>query len=248
MARHQHPELDAEPTQAAFDYWIGTKVGWFHRLIRILTAWYWDHGYRLRTYGQEHVPATGAFLMVPNHSSYTDPFVQVKGQARVVRFMAKSTLFDMPFVRGVIRAGGGFPVRRGRSDEFAMELARRMLREGQPVVMYPEGTRFRKSAELGPPRRGAERLVLELDVPVLPVATWGNKAPEVYGRPRWRRPKVTTVYGPLMRFSGLEATPENVDRVRDEIWAEVARLYDIAREVGSRPKRPRRLLVPAAPD
>ncbi|MCW2972092.1 MAG: 1-acylglycerol-3-phosphate O-acyltransferase [Thermoleophilia bacterium] len=236
------------PTEAEYAFWVNTRVGWFHRAIRILTGWFWNHGYQLRAYGQEHIPPTGAFLMVPNHSSYTDPFVQVKGQARVVRFMAKSTLFHNPLARSVIRAGGGFPVRRGRGDVFAMELARRMLLDGQAVVMYPEGTRFRKSAPLGQPRRGAARLVLELGVPVVPVATWGNKQREVYGRAWWRRPRVTTIYGPLMRFTAGEATPERVDQVRDEIWAEVERLYDIAREVGSRPRRPRRFSVPAADD
>lgn len=240
------PSPPAVPTEAEYAYWVGTRVGWFHRAIRIFTGWYWDEGYRLRAYGQEHIPAEGAFLMVPNHSSYTDPFVQVKGQSRVVRFMAKGSLFQNPFASAVIRAGGGFPVQRGQGDGFAMELARRMLHDGQAVVMYPEGTRFRTGIPLGPPRRGAARLVLELGVPVVPVATWGNKQRQLYGRPWWRRPKVTTIYGPLMQFDSSVSTPERVDQVRDEIWSEVERLYEIAREIGSQKRRPKRFQVPAS--
>jgi len=240
------PEADTTPqvapTEAEYAFWVNTRVGWFHRLIRIFTSWLWDFGFRLRSYGQENIPAEGAFLMVPNHSSYTDPFVQVKGQHRVVRFMAKGSLFKNPVARAVIRAGGGFPVQRGQGDTFAMDLARRMLADGQAVVLYPEGTRFRKSAPLGPPKRGAARLALELGVPVLPVATWGNKEPHIYGRPAWRRPKVTTVFGPLMHFEGGD-TPADVDRVRDEIWAEVERLYAVAQEIGERSPRPRRARI-----
>ncbi|MCW2950069.1 MAG: 1-acyl-sn-glycerol-3-phosphate acyltransferase [Thermoleophilia bacterium] len=234
------PEL---PHDAEYEPWLRVSVGPTHRIIRIFTSWLWVVGYRSRAYGQEHIPASGAFLMVPNHSSYTDPFLQVRSQPRVVRFMAKSTLFNNPLLRFIVRSGGGFPVRRGSSDVFAIELARRLLLAGQPLVMYPEGTRYRTSAPLGPARRGAARLALELDVPVLPVATWGSKRRDVYNRPWWRRPKVTTIYGPVMRFGGVPPTPENVDRVRAEIWAEVTRLYDIAREVGSRKRRPRNFRV-----
>lgn len=215
----------------AFDEWMRLDAGRTVRITRLLTHWLWDHGFRLRAYGVEHVPLEGAFLMVPNHSSYLDPFLQVRGQPRIVRYMAKAPLFDMPLVGRFVRAGGAFPVRRGESDGFAMELARRLLADGQPVVMYPEGTRFRTSAELGPPRRGAARLALESGVPVIPVASWGAKERAVHSRPWWRRPRVTVVYGEPLRFDGLEPTPENVDRVRDEIWEQVGRLYERAREL-----------------
>jgi 1-acyl-sn-glycerol-3-phosphate acyltransferase len=128
-----------------------------------------------------------------------------------------------------MRGGGGFPVRRGTGDVFAMELARRLLRAGRPVVVYPEGTRFRKSAELGPAKRGFARLALELEAPIVPAATWGVKSREVYGRSRWRRPRATTVYGEPISYEGLEPTRENIDRVRDEVWARVHELYEQAR-------------------
>ncbi|MCW2924075.1 MAG: 1-acyl-sn-glycerol-3-phosphate acyltransferase [Thermoleophilia bacterium] len=201
------------------------------RPFRILTSWYWDLVYRLRAYGAEHVPAEGPFLLVPNHSSYTDPFLQVRPQPRTVRFMAKGSLFEYPVVRRIMKAGGAFPVQRGRGDAFAIELSRRILADGQPLVVYPEGTRFRRSLELGPPKRGAARLALEARVPVVPAATWGVKARELYGRPRWRRPRATVVYGEPMDFTHLEPTPENVDLVRDEIWAKVTELYERARQL-----------------
>lgn len=214
--------------------WLQVDVGPVDRLTRLLTHWLWDHGFRLQAHGVEHLPAEGGYVLVPNHSSYADPFLHARPQRRHLRFMAKDSMFRWPVVRHVMRGGGGFPVRRGKGDDFAMELARRLLRAGQPVVVYPEGTRFRESAELGPAKRGFARLALEVGVPVVPAATWGVKSRHVYARSRWQRPRATVVYGEPMRFDGLEPTPENVTRVRDEVWARVHELYDEARAVDAR--------------
>ena len=218
-------------TDADYAPWIEFENGAWVRFIRMLTIWWWDHVYRLEAHGVELLPDEGAYLLVPNHSSYTDPFLHSRPQRRHLRFMAKASMFDYPVVRTVMRGGGGFPVRRGKGDVFAMELARRLLGAGRPVVVYPEGTRYRKSAELGPAKRGAARLALEVGVPVVPCATWGVKAREVYGRSRWRRPRATTVYGEPMDFTHLAPTTENVEHVRDVVWARVHELYEQARKI-----------------
>ncbi|MCW2927166.1 MAG: 1-acyl-sn-glycerol-3-phosphate acyltransferase [Thermoleophilia bacterium] len=216
---------------ADYEPWLTMKIGLLERVIRLLTLWYWNHVFRAEAHGVEHLPETGAYLMVPNHSSYADPFLQAAPQRRNLRFMAKSTMFRYPVVSHFMKGGGGFPVNRGRGDVFAMELARRLLRDGWPVVVYPEGTRYRQSAELGPAKRGAARLALETGVPVVPAATWGVKRREVYGRPRWRRPRAVTVFGAPLDFSHLELTPEHVDEVRDIVWERVHELYDEARRI-----------------
>lgn len=249
IAEHVATEPDIhqdspEEREAELARWTELKLGRFDRIARLLTLWVWDHGFRLEAHGAERLPAEGGYLLVPNHSSYIDPFLHARPQRRVLRFMAKDSMFKWPVVRHAIRGGGGFPVRRGQSDDFAMELARRLLRDGHPVVVYPEGTRFRGSAELGPAKRGFARLALEVGVPVVPAATWGVKQRHVYGRPRWRRPRATVVYGEPMHFPGLEPTPENAARVRDEVWARVQELYDEARAIDAR--RDRRRSDPAA--
>lgn len=214
---------------ADFDPWLSVDPGPVDRITRVFTVWAWDHVYRLRAHGVDRLPTDGPYLLVPNHSSYADPFLHARPQRRHLRFMAKDSMFTWPIAKHVIKGGGGFPVRRGKGDGFAMELARRLLQAGHPVVIYPEGTRFRDSAELGPAKRGFARLALETGVPVVPAATWGVKRREVYGRPRWRRPRATVVYGEPLDFSGLEPTRENVEHVRDVTWAKVHELYDEAR-------------------
>lgn len=227
----------APPTtydDADFQPWIDNHSRRTENTVRFLTHWWWDHVYRLRAVGTEHLPETGGYLLIANHSSYTDPFIHARWQRRRLRFMAKSTLFRHRLVSAFMRGGGGFPVRRGEGDTFAIELARRLLDDGQPVVIYPEGTRFRDSLELGAAKRGAARLALEARVPIVPAATWGVKQRELYGRHRLQRPRAIVVYGAPMDFTDLDPTSDNVDRVRDEVWAKVHELYDDARELAER--------------
>jgi 1-acyl-sn-glycerol-3-phosphate acyltransferase len=230
MSTPEPANADPAPiTEAELAPWLQVDSRAIDRVTRLLTNWLWDRGFRLRAHGVDRLPASGGFLLVPNHSSYADPFLHARPQSRHLRFMAKDSMFRWPVVRHIMKGGGGFPVRRGRGDQFAMELARRLLRDGHPVVVYPEGTRFRDSAELGPAKRGFARLALETGVPVVPAATWGVKRREVYGRSWWRLPRATVVYGEPIEFRDLEPTREHVDHVRDVVWARVQELYDEAR-------------------
>ncbi len=157
-----------------------------------------------------------------------------------VRFMAKSDYLEMR-IRGRFFYGiGCFPVRRGARDSAAMGIARSLLDAGEPVMVFPEGTRRRERLEIGPPRSGVARLAIETGAPVVPIATWGLKPRALYGRPWWRRPRTVTIFGAPLHYGHLEPTPENVAHVRDEIWSCVERLYDQAREMDS-------LRGPAAP-
>lgn len=211
--------------------WVAQDPGPAYRWSRLLTTWIWDFLFRLKSYGAEHVPETGGFVFMPNHSSWYDQYFQGRGQRRLIRFMCKDTAFPLPIVGRYLMSIGAFPVRRGKGDTFALDVARALLRDGQPIVVYPEGTRYRKSEPLGTPKRGAARLALETGTPILPVATYGAKPRAALGGKRWHLPKVTTVYGELMHFPGLEPTRENVDAVRDQTWAEVQRLYDFAKSM-----------------
>jgi 1-acyl-sn-glycerol-3-phosphate acyltransferase len=216
-----------------FEPWLTHDSGRTDRITRALTVWWWDHVYRLRAHGVERLPVDGPYLLVANHSSYADPFLAARPQQRHLRFMAKDTMFEWPLLRHVVKGGGAFPVRRGAGDGFAMELARRLLAAGYPVVIYPEGTRYRDGIELGPAKRGFARLALEVGVPVVPAATWGVKRRHLYARPWWRRPRATIVYGVPIDFSHLEPSRQNVEHVRDVVWARVQELYDQARVLGA---------------
>src|ERR671930_1058629 len=100
--------------------------------------------YRLRVEGLEHLPE-GGFVLAANHTSNFDPWplgIPLLPR-RQLRFMAKSELFN-PILAPILRAGGAFKVRRGEGDVEAMRTAVELVRGGEIVVMFPEGTRQRK--------------------------------------------------------------------------------------------------------
>ena len=134
--------------------------------------------FRLRARGQENVPASGGCVLACNHLSNFDPWPlgMPLWPTRWLRFMAKSELYWWP-LRLVLNAAGAFKVRRGVGDQEAMETAVRLAREGEVVVMFPEGTRRKKGLvkkHQARARSGAARIALEAGVPLVPAAVAGT--------------------------------------------------------------------------
>jgi len=93
-----------------------------------------------------------------------------------LRFMAKSELYWWPATY-ILDAAGAFPVHRGRADVEAVQTAVRLAREGNVVVMFPEGTRRTKGLvkrHHARARSGAARIALEAEVPLVPAAVAGT--------------------------------------------------------------------------
>lgn len=133
---------------------------------------------RYRIVGKENIPATGAFVLAPNHYSNIDPVVIGLGiwaTGRMPRYLAKASLFRIPVVGWLLRQSGQVPVERGgRNSADPLTQARRIAQEGLAVVIYPEGTLTREP-DCWPMRGklGAVRTALESGVPLIPAASWG---------------------------------------------------------------------------
>ena len=133
--------------------------------------------FRLRVRGLEHLP-DGGFVLAANHTSNFDPWPLgipfLPG--RQLRFMAKSELFN-PVLAPLLRASGAFKVRRGEGDVDAMRTAVELVRSGEIVVMFPQGTRQRKGLRKKHqprPHTGAARIALSAGVPLVPAAIAGT--------------------------------------------------------------------------
>ena len=158
----------AAPPRPSVLYAVIAALSW--PILRVL--------FRLRARGREHLPAAGGYVLAANHWSNFDPWPlgMPLFPRRFLRFMAKSELFWPP-LGWIVRAGGGFPVRRGERDEEAIERAVRLCREGHVVVMFPEGTRRQKGLRKTRKARahsGAARIALEAGVPLLPAGIAGT--------------------------------------------------------------------------
>ncbi len=176
--------------------------------------------FRLARIGREHLPRTGPLLLASNHRSFFDPFVIGTLVRRPVYYMAKRELFEKRWQAWVLNALGAFPVDRGAGDSDAMDTARAILRRGDCVVVFPEGTRVRPGP-LGEPRRGVGRLALETGAPVAPVAVIGSDAVRRGWRIRPRKVRIR-VGRPLLFPTAEHCSPALAAAVTERIWACVA--------------------------
>lgn len=134
--------------------------------------------FRLHARGRENIPREGGLVLACNHVSSFDPWPlgMPLWPRRFLRFMAKSELYWFPLTL-ILNGAGAFPVRRGQADAEAIETAVRLAREGNVVVMFPEGTRRQKGLVKrfeARPRSGAARIALEAGVPLVPAAVSGT--------------------------------------------------------------------------
>src|SRR5919206_2210253 len=97
----------------------------------------------LRVYGAERVPRSGGVVLALNHFSWLDPPAFGSACPRTIHYMAKAEAHRVPGLGQLIRGFGAFSVRRGESDREAVRRARDVVREGELLGLFVEGTRQR---------------------------------------------------------------------------------------------------------
>lgn len=173
--------------------------------------------FRLKRFGREHIPREGGVIIAPNHRSFLDPWVIGICLRRPIYFVAKEELFRKRWMGWFLNSLGAFPIRRGASDEQAMETARILVERGNALLIFPEGTRIRRGP-LGKPKRGVGRLALETGAPVVPVAVLGTE--NVRRRRLIIRPaKVRVRCGRPLTYPLVERpSPRLAAAVTERIW------------------------------
>jgi 1-acyl-sn-glycerol-3-phosphate acyltransferase len=200
------------------------RPSWVYLVIGLLTAVPVRLLFRMRWSGLEHVPAGGCVLAA-NHVSNFDPWPLgiPLFPRRWLRFMAKSELYFPP-LKWILRGGGAFPVRRGEKDTDAIERAVELCRQGEIVVMFPEGTRRAKGMRkkhTARPHSGAARIALLAGVPLVPAAIAGTDELRRLGPLR-------VVYGTPIELDDLgELDVRDAAQVAtDRLMAEISRLEE----------------------
>jgi 1-acyl-sn-glycerol-3-phosphate acyltransferase len=143
---------------------------------------------RLQVSGVETLSASGPLLLVGNHDSHWDPVMIgiAARKRRMIRALAKSTLWDVKGLNKVLDGMGQIPIVRGAGDAQALANAVAALRGGSCVGVFPEGTRSKGRVMRA--RSGVGRLALEVpEAHVTCVAVTGTA--DLTGFPR--RPRIT---------------------------------------------------------
>jgi len=128
---------------------------------------------KMEASGLENFPREGPVILAANHVTNFDVFPMQFAIPRVIFFMGKAELFKNPIMDILIRNLSGFPVNRGDKDQWAMHHAMKVLKHGQALGMFPEGTRS-KGRGLGVAKTGTARLAIEADCPIMPVTVLGS--------------------------------------------------------------------------
>jgi acyl-[acyl-carrier-protein]-phospholipid O-acyltransferase/long-chain-fatty-acid--[acyl-carrier-protein] ligase len=158
--------------------------------------------YRIRIEGQQHVPSRGPALLVANHLSHIDGALVGACIQRFVRFLVYKPYYQHWAVNPLLRMLRAIPVGEGREALASIDAARKELEAGHVVCIFAEGA-ISRTGNLLPFKRGLERIVEGLDVPVVPVyldRVWGSVFSFKGGRFFWKWPAripypVTVAFG-----------------------------------------------------
>lgn len=173
--------------------------------------------FRVGKRGKENVPKTGAYIMCANHTSNWDPPIIVACTNRKMHIMAKAELFKNKFICWFAEKCWVFPVKRGGKDIESMKHSLKVLKDGEMLMLFPEGTRNGMSKN-GKAQNGAAFMALRTGVPVIPVGIIGDMKPFH---------KVTLNYGKPLDFSKYkENKPEKevLEKVSKEIMDNIIML------------------------
>lgn len=187
-------------------FWSSNRTyRWGHRMTNLFCKVIGD----LEGFGVNHIPRQGGVLIVANHISLLDPVIIGSAASREINYMARSDVFGVPGLGRLITAFNAYPVNRWSPDLGAIRKTVSLLKEGNAVLMFPEGTRS-YDGNLGKASDGACFIAHKANVPTIPVFHNGAEKLLPRGSMRLRRAKLTVRFGEPIDFSGIEET--NVKR------------------------------------
>ncbi len=186
---------------------------------------------RLRVEGGENVPTAGAFILAPVHRSNVDTPISCSITGRRFRYMGKDAMWKYRWSAWLFDSLGGIPVNRGSPDREALRACEQVVALGEPLVMFPEGTR-RIGPVIDELYDGAAFVSARTGSPIVPVGIGG--AERAMGRDdRLVKPvKVVVVVGPPIFPKAVDAgarVPRRAVReLSERLRVELQALFDEA--------------------
>lgn len=180
-------------------FWSPRRIyRWAHRLTYLFCK-IMGH---IETDGVDNIPREGGVLLVSNHISLLDPVIVGSAANREIHFMARSNVFDVPFLGRLISIFNAYPVNRGKPDLGALRKTITHLKGGNAVLIFPEGTRS-FDGKIGKAHDGACFIAQRANVPTIPVYHKGAEKMMPRGSKRIRRAKLSVTFGNPIDFSDI---------------------------------------------
>ncbi len=204
----------------------------FYGVVHVVFGLFFRLWVRIDIQGTEHVPVSGGFVLAPGaHRSIIDTGVIGGTTKRMLRYMGAETYFSIPVLGWFLRSVGGFPVERDATDRAALRLAQSLLEAGEPLVVFPEGTRF-SGPTVEPLKEGAAFLACRANVPIVPVGIGGAERAWPKGGKFIRPSKMALVVGPPLyppeREEGARIKRSQITSMTADLHVELQRLFDQA--------------------
>jgi 1-acyl-sn-glycerol-3-phosphate acyltransferase len=202
-----------------------------YRSVRVLILGVAKLFGRIRIIGSSNIPRDRPYILAPVHRSNIDFALASLVTPRRMRYMGKDSIFKFKALNPFFHALGAFPVHRGAADREALRTSIAVIESGQPLVMFPEGTR-----QSGPVVQdlfdGTAYVAAKTGVPIVPVGIGGSEAAMPKGSKFIHPTKLVLVVG-----EPLDAPPprENggvsrraVKELTDQLHGELQKLFDEA--------------------
>ena len=213
---------------------------WFYAFVRgaiWVASKLW---FRIEIRGREHIPKEGAFVLAPGaHRSNIETLVVCLVTRRRLRYMGKDSLWKPRIGDWILSALGGFPVNRSGADREALHQTLEIIGHGEPVVMFPEGTR-RSGPTISPEdmRDGAAYVASRAQIPIVPVGIGGSEAALPSGSKFVRPVKMVMIVGepmspPPLKESG-RTSRSGVRTMTEDLRVRLQALFDDAQRAAGR--------------
>lgn len=209
----------------------------FYRIMRAIVVGVCVAYTRTRVVGKHNIPKTGAFLLAPIHRSNVDTPLAAAVTTRRLRFMGKDSIWKIAPIGWIISALGAFPVTRGTADREALKRCIAVLEAGEPLVLFPEGTR-QSGPVVHPLFDGAAYVAVKAGVPIIPVGIGGSEGVMPKGAKMIYPRKCVIVVGEPITAPQDESgkVPRSaVKEVTDTLSKELQRLFDEAQQLAGTP-------------
>jgi acyl-[acyl-carrier-protein]-phospholipid O-acyltransferase/long-chain-fatty-acid--[acyl-carrier-protein] ligase len=192
-------------TAAGTIYVLFLLPEWFGRLILFFIT---RSIYRVKVLGRDNFPAKSGALLVCNHMSFVDAALLIAATDRPIRFIMYQGIYDQPFIKPFAKMGRAIPIsseQHPREMLHSLKIASEALRNDEIVCIFAEG-QITRTGQLLPFRRGLERIMKGVEVPIIPVSldgVWGSVFSFERGRFLWKLPRcvparVTVSFGSPM--------------------------------------------------